>query len=55
MLLNRDITAHHKRIYFLLTHIANVLYFMRYSVNSIIFRVAHRLLYYVFIEVNFEK
>ena len=28
---------------------------MRYFVNSIIFRVSHRLLYCVFIEVNFEK
>ena len=30
-------------------------HFMRYFVNSIIFRVAHRLLYCVFIEVDFEK
>ena len=32
-------------------------HFMRYSVNSIISRVSHRLLYmyYVFIEVDFEK
>ena len=30
-------------------------YFMRYFVNSIIFRVPHRLLYCVFIEVDFEK
>ena len=29
--------------------------FMRYFVNSIIFRVSHRLLYCVFIEVDFEK
>ena len=28
---------------------------MRYFVNSIIFRVSHRLLYCVFIEVDFEK
>ena len=28
---------------------------MRYFVNSIIFRVPHRLLFGVFIEVNFEK
>ena len=30
-------------------------HFMRYFVNSIIFRVPHRLLYCVFIEVDFEK
>ena len=30
-------------------------HFMRYFVNSIIFRVSHRLLYRVFIEVNFEN
>ena len=30
-------------------------HFMRYFVNSIISRVSHRLLYCVFIEVNFEK
>ena len=30
-------------------------HFMRYSMNSIIFRVSHRLLYCVFIEVDFEK
>ena len=30
-------------------------HFMRYFVNSIIFRVSHRLLYCVFIEVDFEK
>ena len=30
-------------------------HFMRYLVNSIISRVSHRLLYYVFIEVDFEK
>ena len=30
-------------------------HFMRYFVNSIIFRVSHRLLYHVFIEVDFEK
>ena len=30
-------------------------YFMRYFVNSIIFRAAHRLLYCVFIKVDFEK
>ena len=30
-------------------------YFMRYFVNSIILRVPHRLLYCVFIEVDFEK
>ena len=30
-------------------------HFMRYFVNSIIFRVSHRLLCCVFIEVNFEK
>ena len=30
-------------------------YLMRYFVNSIIFRVSHRLLYCVFIEVDFEK
>ena len=30
-------------------------HFMRYFVNSIIFRVSHRLLYSVFIEVDFEK
>ena len=30
-------------------------HFMRYFVNNIIFRVPHRLLYYVFIEVDFEK
>ena len=29
--------------------------FMRYFVNSIIFRVSHRLLYCVFIEANFDK
>ena len=29
--------------------------FMRYFVNSIIFRVSHKLLYCVFIEVDFEK
>ena len=29
--------------------------FMRYFVNSIIFRVPHRLLYRVFIEVDFDK
>ena len=28
---------------------------MRYFVNSIIFKVSHRLLYCVFIEVDFEK
>ena len=30
-------------------------HFMMYCVNSIISRVAHRLLYCVFIEVDFEK
>ena len=30
-------------------------HFMRYFVNSIIFRVSHRLLYCKFIEVDFEK
>ena len=30
-------------------------HFMRYFVNSIIFRVSHRLLYCVFIKVDFEK
>ena len=30
-------------------------HFMRYSVNSIISRVSHRLLYCVFIEVDFEN
>ena len=30
-------------------------HFMRYFVNSIIFRVSHRLLYCIFIEVDFEK
>ena len=30
-------------------------HFMRYFVNCIIFRVSHRLLYCVFIEVDFEK
>ena len=30
-------------------------HFMRYFVNSIISRVSHRLLYCVFIEVDFEK
>ena len=30
-------------------------HFMRYFVNSITSRVSHRLLYCVFIEVNFEK
>ena len=30
-------------------------HFMRYFVNNIIFRVPHRLLYCVFIEVDFEK
>ena len=30
-------------------------HFMRYFVNIIIFRVSHRLLYCVFIEVDFEK
>ena len=30
-------------------------HFMQYLVNSIIFRVSHRLLYYVFIEADFEK
>ena len=30
-------------------------HFMRYFVNSIIFRVSHWLLYCVFIEVDFEK
>ena len=30
-------------------------HFMRYSVNSVIFRVSHRLLYCGFIEVVFEK
>ena len=30
-------------------------HFMRCFVNSIISRVPHRLLYYVFIEVDFEK
>ena len=30
-------------------------HFMRYFVNNIIFRVSHRLLYCVFIEVDFEK
>ena len=30
-------------------------HFMRYFVSIIIFRVSHRLLYYVFIEVNFEN
>ena len=30
-------------------------HFMRYFVNSIIFRVSHRLLYCVFIEVDFGK
>ena len=29
--------------------------FTRYFVNSIIFRVSHRLLYCVFIEADFEK
>ena len=29
-------------------------HFMRY-LNSILFRVSHKLLYYVFIEVDFEK
>ena len=31
------------------------IHFMRYFVNSIIFRVSHRLLHCVFIEVDFEK
>ena len=30
-------------------------HFMRYCVNSIIFRVSHRLLYCIFMEVDFEK
>ena len=30
-------------------------HFMRYFVNSIIYRVSHTLLYCVFIEVDFEK
>ena len=30
-------------------------HFMRYFVNSIIFRVSNRLLYCMFIEVDFEK
>ena len=30
-------------------------HFMRYFVNSIIFRVSHRLLFCVIIEVDFEK
>ena len=30
-------------------------HFMKYFVNSIISRVSHRLLYCVFIEVDFEK
>ena len=30
-------------------------HFMKFFVNSIIFRVSHRLLYCVFIEVDFEK
>ena len=30
-------------------------HFLRYFVNSIIFRVSYRLLYCVFIEVDFEK
>ena len=30
-------------------------HFMRYFANSIIFRVSNRLLYCVFIEVDFEK
>ena len=30
-------------------------HFMRYFVNSIIFRVSHRLIYCVFIEVDFEN
>ena len=30
-------------------------HFMRYFVNSIIFRMPHRLLYCAFIEVDFEK
>ena len=30
-------------------------HFMRYFVDSIIFRVSHRLLYCVFFEVDFEK
>ena len=30
-------------------------HFMRYFVNSIIFRVSYRLMYCVFIEVDFEK
>ena len=30
-------------------------HFMRHFINSIIFRVSHRLLYCVFIEVDFEK
>ena len=30
-------------------------HFMRYFVSSIIFSVSHRLLYCVFIEVDFEK
>ena len=30
-------------------------HFMRYFVRNIIFRVCHRLLYSVFIEVDFEK
>ena len=30
-------------------------HFMNYFVNSIIYRVSHRLLYCVFIEVDFEK
>ena len=30
-------------------------HFMRYFMNSIISRVSHRLLYWVFIEVDFEK
>ena len=29
-------------------------HFMRYFVNNIIFRVSYRLLFYVFIEVDFE-
>ena len=34
---------------------ANAFSFMRYFVNSIISRVSRRLLYCVFIEVDFEK
>ena len=30
-------------------------HFMRYFVNNILFRVSHRILYCVFIEVDFEK